>query len=104
MPPRRAEGEGEEEREREGLRLPRRPQGCKLSSFSTFHLPRDLSSLATQSEGVRPGEEGYDPRTLQIPKRAWAEFTPFETQFWEIKQNHYDTVSPASLVGVLGWR
>lgn len=19
-------------------------------------------------------------------------FTPFETQFWEIKQNHYDTV------------
>ncbi|KAI0066930.1 DNA mismatch repair protein Msh6 [Artomyces pyxidatus] len=43
-------------------------------------------------DGVRPGEPGYDPRTLYIPKKAWAEFTPFEKQFWEIKQNHYDTV------------
>ncbi|KAK4692962.1 hypothetical protein P7C70_g9024, partial [Phenoliferia sp. Uapishka_3] len=44
------------------------------------------------ADGVRPGEEGYDPRTLFIPKKAWGSFTPFETQFWEIKQNHYDTV------------
>ncbi|KAF9449836.1 DNA mismatch repair protein msh6 [Macrolepiota fuliginosa MF-IS2] len=40
----------------------------------------------------RPGEPGYDPRTLYIPSSAWKEFTPFEKQFWEIKQNHYDTV------------
>ncbi|KAI0367675.1 DNA mismatch repair protein Msh6 [Pilatotrama ljubarskyi] len=43
-------------------------------------------------DGVRPGEPGYDPRTLYIPAKAWKEFTPFEKQFWEIKQNHFDTV------------
>ncbi|KAF8068932.1 muts domain V-domain-containing protein [Lyophyllum atratum] len=43
-------------------------------------------------EGRRPGEADYDPRTLHVPKSAWAEFTPFEKQFWEIKQNHYDTI------------
>ncbi|TFK38050.1 DNA mismatch repair protein msh6 [Crucibulum laeve] len=43
-------------------------------------------------DGRKPGQEGYDPRTLYIPSKAWAEFTPFEKQFWEIKQNHYDTI------------
>ncbi|EKM76737.1 hypothetical protein AGABI1DRAFT_78171 [Agaricus bisporus var. burnettii JB137-S8] len=43
-------------------------------------------------DGKRPGEPGYDPRTLHIPSSVWKEFTPFEKQFWEIKQNHYDTV------------
>ncbi|TCD63485.1 DNA mismatch repair protein msh6, partial [Steccherinum ochraceum] len=43
-------------------------------------------------DGNRPGEPGYDPRTLYIPPKAWKDFTPFEKQFWEIKQNHYDTV------------
>ncbi|KAH9061137.1 DNA mismatch repair protein Msh6, partial [Lactarius vividus] len=43
-------------------------------------------------DGVRPGEPGYDPRTLYIPKKAWNDFSPFEKQFWEIKQNHYDTI------------
>ncbi|KDQ32081.1 hypothetical protein PLEOSDRAFT_1100597 [Pleurotus ostreatus PC15] len=40
----------------------------------------------------KPGDPGYDPRTLYVPPNAWKEFTPFEKQFWEIKQNHYDTV------------
>ncbi|KAL4256940.1 DNA mismatch repair protein [Pleurotus pulmonarius] len=40
----------------------------------------------------KPGDPGYDPRTLYVPPSAWKEFTPFEKQFWEIKQNHYDTV------------
>ncbi|KAF8556832.1 DNA mismatch repair protein Msh6 [Imleria badia] len=43
-------------------------------------------------DGVHPGEPGYDPRTLYIPKKAWVGFTPFEKQFWEIKQNHFDTI------------
>lgn len=29
---------------------------------------------------MRPGEPGYDPRTLFIPKKAWVDFTPFEKQ------------------------
>ncbi|WVR03374.1 hypothetical protein IAU60_000365 [Kwoniella sp. DSM 27419] len=43
-------------------------------------------------EGNRPGDPDYDPRTIFIPKKSWNEFTPFEKQFWEIKQDHYDTV------------
>lgn len=34
----------------------------------------------------------YDPRTLFIPSSAWAKFTPFEKQYWEIKQNLFNTV------------
>ncbi|KAI9093843.1 muts domain V-domain-containing protein [Phlyctochytrium arcticum] len=43
-------------------------------------------------DGRSPTEEGYDPRTLLIPKNAWNRFTPFEKQFWEIKSQHWDTV------------
>ncbi|KAF5310782.1 hypothetical protein D9619_007990 [Psilocybe cf. subviscida] len=43
----------------------------------------------TDKDGKKPGEPNYDPRTLKIPKEAWASFTPFEKQ---IKQNHYDTI------------
>ncbi|KAI5996268.1 DNA mismatch repair protein Msh6 [Pisolithus albus] len=53
--------------------------------FAFLQDPRD-------KDGLRPGEPGYDPRTLHIPKQVWAEFTPFEKQFWEIKQNHFDTI------------
>ncbi|KAF8137603.1 muts domain V-domain-containing protein [Boletus edulis] len=31
-------------------------------------------------DGVHPGEPGYDPRTVHIPKKVWADFTPFEKQ------------------------
>lgn len=34
---------------------------------------------------MRPGEPGYDPRTLYIPRKAWAEFTPFEKQVGRFK-------------------
>ncbi|KAJ3191035.1 DNA mismatch repair protein msh6 [Irineochytrium annulatum] len=40
----------------------------------------------------RPGDEGYDPRTLFIPPSAWDKFTQFEKQFWEVKSKHWDTV------------
>nr|DBA11345.1 TPA_inf: MSH6 [Testicularia cyperi] len=43
-------------------------------------------------DGNRPGDAEYDARTVYIPKSAWKDFTPFERQFWEIKQNHWDTV------------
>ncbi|KAN0065001.1 DNA mismatch repair protein msh6 [Thecaphora frezii] len=43
-------------------------------------------------DGNRPGDPEYDSRTVYIPKSAWKDFTPFEVQFWKIKQNHWDTV------------
>ncbi|KAI9768714.1 MAG: DNA mismatch repair protein msh6 [Geoglossum simile] len=39
-----------------------------------------------------PGHPDYDPRTVYIPPLAWKEFTPFERQYWEIKQKFWDTI------------
>ena len=38
------------------------------------------------------GHPEYDPRTLYIPPLAWTRFSPFEKQYWEIKQNFWDTI------------
>ncbi|GJE94869.1 MutS family DNA mismatch repair protein [Phanerochaete sordida] len=54
--------------------------------------PFDFLLDVRDKDGARPNEQGYDPRTLYIPPKAWKTFTPFEKQFWEIKQNHFDTV------------
>lgn len=39
-----------------------------------------------------PGHPDYDPRTIYIPPLAWAKFSPFEKQYWEIKQKFWDTI------------
>ncbi|KIL62704.1 hypothetical protein M378DRAFT_128542 [Amanita muscaria Koide BX008] len=69
----------------------RREQGKKnekKSSDEPFAFLQDVRD----KDGRRPGDPKYDPRTLYIPPKFWKEFTPFEKQFWEIKQNHYDTI------------
>jgi DNA mismatch repair protein MSH6 len=43
-------------------------------------------------DGHSPGDPDYDPRTLYIPPLAWKGFSPFEKQYWEIKQMFWDTV------------
>ena len=49
-----------------------------VSTFPAFFTSPDKQ----QKDGNRPGESGYDPRTIYIPKSAWNEFTPFEKQVW----------------------
>lgn len=44
------------------------------------------------AEGHLQDDPEYDPRTLFIPKSAWAKFTPFEKQYWEIKSKMWNTV------------
>jgi len=39
-----------------------------------------------------PGHPDYDPRTIYIPPLAWDKFSPFEKQYWEIKQKFWDTI------------
>ena len=39
-----------------------------------------------------PGDPEYDPRTIYIPPLAWDKFSPFEKQYWEIKQKFWDTM------------
>ncbi|GKZ20743.1 DNA mismatch repair protein msh6 [Aspergillus brasiliensis] len=43
-------------------------------------------------DGHPIGHPEYDPRTLYIPPLAWTKFSPFEKQYWEIKQKFWDTV------------
>lgn len=44
------------------------------------------------ADGVRPGEPGYNPRTLYIPPKESANFSPFEGQFWHFKAYNFDSV------------
>lgn len=39
-----------------------------------------------------PDHPEYDPRTVYIPPLAWNKFSPFEKQYWEIKQKFFDTI------------
>ncbi|KAI5122644.1 hypothetical protein M0805_008727 [Coniferiporia weirii] len=54
----------------------------KKSTEGAFEFLKEVQD----KDKNQPGTPGYDPRTLYIPKSAWASFTPFE------KQNHYDTI------------
>jgi DNA mismatch repair protein MSH6 len=38
------------------------------------------------------GHPDYDPRTVYIPPNAWTNFSPFEKQYWEIKQKFWNTI------------
>lgn len=38
------------------------------------------------------GHPDHDPRTLYIPPHAFNNFSPFEQQYWEIKQKYWDTI------------
>ncbi|KAM3431334.1 hypothetical protein MY4824_007186 [Beauveria thailandica] len=49
-------------------------------------------SKIRDKERREPGDPEYDPRTIYIPPLAWSKFSPFEKQYWEIKQNLWDTI------------
>lgn len=38
------------------------------------------------------GHPEFDPTSIYIPPAAWHKFSPFEKQYWEIKQKLWDTV------------
>ncbi|KAI9807892.1 MAG: hypothetical protein M1825_005198 [Sarcosagium campestre] len=46
----------------------------------------------TDADRNPPDHPDYDPRTVYIPPLAWAKFSPFEKQYWEIKQKLWDTI------------
>lgn len=48
----------------------------------------DIRDAEKRSESDRD----YDPRTLYIPQSAWAKFTAFEKQYWEIKSKMWDCI------------
>ena len=44
------------------------------------------------AKGNSPSDEEYNPSTILIPQEQWKKFTPFEKQYWEIKQQNFDSV------------
>lgn len=61
------------------------------ASISLSQLSCDEPSielrLLLQADRNPIGSPKYDPRTLYISNEDWKSMTPFETQFWEIKQS-----------------
>ncbi|KAJ2355464.1 DNA mismatch repair protein msh6, partial [Coemansia sp. RSA 2618] len=75
---------------------PRTPTDTKRARASAFAKKNEERYAWLEdprdAQGLRPGDAGYDKRTLQVPGSAWDSFTPFERQYWEIKSRHWDTV------------
>lgn len=75
----------------------KRPEGSKSKQKEKAHT-REPEERYTWLADIRdidrnpPGHPDYDPRTLYIPPLAWAKFSPFEKQYWEIKQKFWDTI------------
>ncbi|KAG0289330.1 DNA mismatch repair protein msh6 [Linnemannia gamsii] len=79
---------------------PSKPAVAAVFNSSNKPAPRPTLMLKDDKKKERvakfeeknSGSPDYDPRTLYIPKSAWATFTEFERQFWEIKGQHFDSV------------
>jgi len=57
--------------------------------------PRGKSSWLARvmdMEKRTPDHPEYDKSTLFIPPHVWNNFTPFEKQYWAVKQKYWDTV------------
>lgn len=40
----------------------------------------------------RPNDPGYDPSTIYIPPKAFADLSSVQKQYWTFKKKHYDTI------------
>ena len=75
------------------------PQVSSSSSMESLatvsdeaELPKWLTTDLRDKNGARPGDSNYDPTTVLIPKDVKASFTPFQKQFWAIKENNFDAI------------
>lgn len=93
-----AEDDLAEPKSRKAARPPLKKSGSKKGSSNLFLTaaeqrtqqqkedkkstedPFDFLLDVKDKDGVRPGQPGYDPRTLYVPSKAWKSFTPFEKQ------------------------
>lgn len=71
-------------------------EDSKPSKHSTFQKKNEeryqwLINIR-DADGNPEDSPEYDPRTIFIPKSAWATFTPFEKQYWEVKSKMWNTV------------
>lgn len=79
-------------------KAPTTPKVTLSKASNTKASPKDSEERYQWLLNVKDAEKrpmdhpDYDPRTLYIPQSAWAKFTPFEKQYWEIKGQMWDTV------------
>ncbi|PYH36319.1 mismatch repair ATPase MSH6 [Aspergillus neoniger CBS 115656] len=73
---------------------PKKPMGTTKQKAHVTEPEQRYAWLANirDIDGHPIGHPEYDPRTLYIPPLAWTKFSPFEKQYWEIKQKFWDTV------------
>ncbi|KFH66766.1 DNA mismatch repair protein MSH6 [Podila verticillata NRRL 6337] len=65
----------------------------RIAKFEETNKGRYAWLLDIKDADKNPiGSPDYDPRTLYIPPSAWKEFSEFESQFWEIKGQNFDSV------------
>ena len=67
---------------------PKKRQAHKTEPEQRYAWLADIRDM----DRNRPGDPNYDPRTIYIPPMAWTNFSPFEKQYWEIKQKFWDTI------------
>ncbi|ODQ78802.1 hypothetical protein BABINDRAFT_162483 [Babjeviella inositovora NRRL Y-12698] len=68
------------------------PKAAK-KSFTKENEERYSWLVDVRDAEKRPvSDPDYDSRTLFVPSSAWAKFTAFEKQYWEIKSVMWDTV------------
>lgn len=88
-------------------KMPLQHAAARLSDKSPAEVRREerVSNFEKKNEGRyawlldqrdanqrAPSDEDFDPRTLYIPKSAYAKFSSFERQFWDIKKENFDVV------------
>ena len=67
---------------------PKKRQAHKTEPEQRYAWLADIRDM----DRNRPVDVNYDPRTIYIPPMAWTNFSPFEKQYWEIKQKFWDTI------------
>ncbi|KAJ5308958.1 hypothetical protein PENANT_c020G07362 [Penicillium antarcticum] len=84
----------EPRKEREAIEAKKPSNPNKKEKAHLKEPEQRYSWLATikDIDGNPKGHPDYDPRTIYIPPLAWSRFSPFEKQYWEIKQKFWDTV------------
>ncbi|GJC84479.1 DNA mismatch repair protein msh6 [Colletotrichum liriopes] len=73
----------------------RRPAAPKGKEKAHIKEPEDRYPWLANIVDINkkpPNDPDHDPSTVYIPPMAWNKFSPFEKQYWEIKQNLWDTV------------
>ncbi|EAW10298.1 mismatch repair ATPase MSH6 [Aspergillus clavatus NRRL 1] len=87
--------ENQEPRQHRTIQAPSKSSATPAKQKAHLKEPEDrypwLANIRDM-DGHPPNHPDYDPRTIYIPPLAWSKFSPFEKQYWEIKQKFWDTV------------